>query len=70
MLPSPPVTASPAGPRPGGPRKKGPAPRIAVASIVPMSSGTVRIGSTGADPGSFEWRGPASRQTAKMKLGR
>ncbi len=40
-------------------RRKGPPRRIEVASIVPLSSRMVRIGFTGADLASFEWRGPA-----------
>ncbi|MEO7851549.1 MAG: siderophore-interacting protein [Rubrivivax sp.] len=54
------MTRSPDAPAtPPGPRKKGPPRRIDVSTIEPLSTRMVRIGFTGADLASFEWRGPA-----------
>jgi NADPH-dependent ferric siderophore reductase len=46
-------------PTPAPPRKRGPPRRIEVARIEQLSPQMKRIGFTGADLRSFEWRGPA-----------
>jgi len=50
---TPPVSAA------SGPRKRGPPKRIQVSQIEALSPRMLRIGFTGTDLDSFEWRGPA-----------